>query len=402
MDEMKIYNYSLSASQVMAQYANLCPLYPINITTYNESSTSQTIGFNFVALNTTSTFTYNNAENFTDYYCNASFPIGNSTTSISNSSFYSPRYYYSNPTLGGSYNLSAYLLPLSDLYEAAVTIYIKNSLGSAIPGAMVTVQKSGSVWTTVAQDIGDSLGGTFFNLDAQTMYQVIVNAIGYAQTSYTLQPTQSVYTFTLLSTQNYNTSIFNDTSLYGVTWNLTPSYYMIEGMVNFNFSISNANNDFAFWGMNVTYNGTNQFTTNQTDVSGGSVNYTLNTSLVQNGSVNVSIFFMRENMTYYDPTFQYWAYSITAGQFTFAGAIASIGNSALSPFTKGIVAILLTCVVVGYVSTTISFSGGVILALLMMWGFWSFGYMNVLTATMVTLIGIAVIYNRHFALTPIG
>ncbi len=396
-DEVKIYNYSLSASQIMAEYTRFCPLYPLNITTYNESSSSQSVGFDLVASNTSSSFAYNNANNFTDYYCNSSFPINSATIKISNSSFYSPRYYYPTLSYSGNYSLNAYLLSLGDLYAVSPTIIVKNTVGGVVTGALVSMYKTvDSTSTLIAQDIADGVGQTYFNLDAQTSYTLIINATGYTQYSITFQPSQSIYTITLNTGVPSNMSIFNDTGTWGVTWNLTPSTYMITGIANFNFSIANMYNDLEFWGMNVTYNNSNRYTINSTNASGGFVNFTLNTSLLDSSNeVNVSVFFKRVNLTYYDPTYTFNGYTITAGNYTLVGAMIGIKNSGLGKFSLGLIAILCTTIVMGYVATAVSFTGGVILAVLMLWVFGVFGYMDYLALIQLTIIGVGMMLLRN-------
>jgi hypothetical protein len=401
-DEVKIWNNSQSASQVMAEYTNYCPLNNINITVYNESLASQSVVFNLDASNTTSTFSYNHANPFTDYYCNSTFPSGSATISISNTSFYSPRYYYSTITYAGSYNLSAYLLPLNDLYATSTTIYVHDSSGSSVVGGTVSMYKQISgIWTLMAQDTTDSIGGIYFNLDSQTMYELVATDSCCVQTSLTLQPTQPVYTISMARSSTSNQSIFNF-SMSGVSWNVTPSSYIIAGTQNFNLSIYNTNNDFEFWGMKVSYNGSQQYISNQTTSLGGAVNYTMNASDTTDNSINVSIFFKRINGTYFDPTYQYWGYSPSVYNYTLLNAFANIGTSGLSPLTKGIIAVVFITCIAGYVGTAVSFSGGVVLELLGLWFFNSMGYIEIVPLLMLTLIGAGLIYNRHFALTPVG
>lgn len=398
IDEVKIWNRSLSASEIMNETFHYCPMNPINITTYNESSTSQSVGFNLVASNTTSTFSYSN--NFTDYYCNSSFPTGSATISISNSSFYSPRYYYSTLAYGGSYSLDAYLLPLDDLYAISTTILVSNGAGGVVPGAWVTIYKSiEAVNTIISQDTADGVGQTRFNLDAQTSYLLVANMTGYTQFSMSFQPSQPVYTITLTTT-NATSPLFNCSSC-GVSWNMTPTGFLVTGIQNFNFSIADYYNDLDFWGMDVTYNGTSQYFTNQTTASGGSVNYTMNTSEVLGNGVNVTIFFYR-NGTFFDPTYQYGTYSFIAGNASLVSAMAAVGVSELSSLTKGILAAVFITCFAGYVGATMSLGGGVVIEILGLWFFASIGYMQYLALVQLTILGLALVYNRYVALTPMG
>ncbi|QLJ53533.1 MAG: Concanavalin A-like lectin/glucanases superfamily protein (plasmid) [Candidatus Fermentimicrarchaeum limneticum] len=401
IDEVKIYNVSQSSAWVLTEYLKNGCLYNMNVSCFNESSTSQQIYYDLILTNTTASQTFSNAYNWTsNQYCNGSTPMNSVTLTVSNDSFYSPRYRYVDTAT--SPNVTAYLLPLSALWEIDVTILVKNELGGVIPSAEVTMMKSiNGGYVDVAQDTSDGGGQTYFNLDKQTAYQLIANATGYDQYSVTFQPSQSVYTITLTSNQSYNTSLVND-SMWGISWNMTPRNYMVTGVQNFNFSIYDSYNDLEFWGMNITYNGTLQYTTNQTDSGGGFVNYTMNTSQVEGNGINVTIFFKRTNYPYFDPTYKYWGYSIVASNYSLVNAMANVGNSALSPLTKGIIAIVMITCVVGYVATSVSFSGGVVLGLLMLWGFSSFGFMPPLSLMMITIVGLALIYNRHFALTPAG
>jgi hypothetical protein len=302
--------------------------------------------------------------------------------------------------LGGNYNLTAYLLPLNDLYEISTTIVVSNGLGGVVPGAIVSLYKTvGSSNALMAQNMADGVGQTYFNLDKQTNYLLIANATGYTQTTFNFQPSQSVYTITLQST-NASTSLFN-CSTCGVTWNMTPTGYLVTGVVNFNYSVYDSYNDLSWWGMNVSYNGTSQYFTNQTTSSGGYVNYTMNTSNVLGNGINVTIFFYR-NGTFFDPTYQYMGYSFTAGNSSLVNALAAVGASGLSPLTKGIIEIVLITCVAGYVGTAISFGGGVIIEMIGLWFFASLGYIGFFPLLMLTILGCAIVYNRLFALTPVG
>jgi hypothetical protein len=398
VDEIKVWNRTLTATEILTEYTKYCPLgIGSYIIAYNESSTSQPVGFDFTASNTTNLFIYNGvaAGFWTNYYCNSTFPIGAVTITISNTSFYSPRRYTPTLTLGGTLATTAYLLPLNDLYANPTMIYVKDSSGGSVAGASVSVYKQiALVWTMMAQDTTDSLGGTYFNLDSQTMYELFATDDCCATASLTLQPTQPVYTITLVSNTSYNTTFFNE-SLWGVSWSVTPTSYLVTGLQNFTFTINDTSNGLAFWGMNISYNGTVQYSTNQTAAGGGTVNFSINDSQVDSNGVNMTIFFYK-NGVFFDPTYNYRFYSINTSQYSLVNAMLNIGNSTLSPFTKGIIAAVMTTVVVGYVGTAVSFSGGVVLAVLMMWAFVGINYMSYLPVGMLTIVGIAVIYNRHF------
>jgi hypothetical protein len=400
VDEVKVWNRTLTATEILTEYTKYCPVAVGSyIIAYNESSTAQSVGFDFTASNTTHLFIYNGvaAGYWTDYNCNSTFPIGTVALSVSNTSFYSPRRYAPVLTLGGQLATTAYLLPLNDLYANPTTIYVKDTAGSSVVGAVVSIYKQiALVWTMMAQDTSDSLGGTYFNLDSQTMYELFATDDCCTTTSLTLQPTQSVYTITMARGSTSNQSIFNFTTS-GISWNVTPSSYLVSGTQDFKLSIYNTNNDFEFWGMNVIYNGTTQYTSNQTTSIGGSANYTMNASDTTDNSINVSIFFKRAGGTYFDPTYQYWGHSVSTGNFSLVDAMVRVGDSALSPLTKGILAAVFITCIAGYVGTAVSFSGGVFLELLMLWAFASFGFIGIVPLLMLTLIGGALIYIRSFA-----
>jgi len=399
LDEVKIWNRTLSASEILNESFHYCPLNLINIFPYNESSTSQFIASNLVASNTTSTFSLliqslfvDGTQSYTSYYCNSTFPTGAVTLSISNSSFYSPRYYYSTLTYGGSYGLNAYLLPLTDMDYIQTTILIKNELGNTVPGAVVTIQKMiDGAYTTVAQDTVDGVGQVFFTLDKNTNYYLIATASGYTTTTLYFQPSQIQYTVTLYGGVNYN---IWDNSTSGIYWNVTPGSYMLTGLQNFNFSVVDSNTSLSFWGMSIDYNGTQLYFSNQTASAGGSVNYSINTSNYP-GHINMTVFFKRVNGTFFDPVYQYWGYSIIANNNSLVNAMANVGSSDLSPITKSLIALLIIVVVVGYVGSQ-SFTGGILLCVTMMWGFASFGFLAANIVSMLTIIGLCIIILKYF------
>jgi hypothetical protein len=392
LDEIKIWNTSSSSTQAANEYNNFCPVYPLAITAYNESSTAQSVMFNIVASNTTSSFSLNDinlSKNIS--YCNQSFPSGAATISISNTSFFSPRYYYPSLTYGGNYTLNAYLLPLSADY-IQTTILIKNELGNTVPGAVVTIQKMiDGTYTTVAQDTVDGVGQAFFTVDKNTNYYLIATASGYNTTTLYFQFSQIQYTVTLYGGVNYN---IWDNSTSGIYWNVTPGIYMLTGLQNFNFSIVDTNSSLSFWGMSIDYNGTQLYFSNQTASAGGFVNYSVNVSNYP-GHINMTIFFKRVNGTFFDPVYQYWGYSVIANNNSLVNAMGNVGSSNLSPITKSLLALVIITMVVGYVGSQ-SFTGGILLCVTMMWGFASFGFLAANIVSMLTIIGFSIIILKYF------
>jgi hypothetical protein len=200
IDEVKVWNRTLTATEIWNETWHYCPLSSGSyIIAYNESSPAQAVGFNFIASNTTSTFTYNGvgATYWTDYYCNATFPIGALTISVSNSSFYSPRYYYPTIATGGTLATTAYLLPLNapyTNYPAISTSFIILSGSLTITTATVTVKKQvNGVWVTVAQGYTDSAGVVPFWLDSTIPYYIITTASGYATRYDYIIPISNIY-----------------------------------------------------------------------------------------------------------------------------------------------------------------------------------------------------------------
>ncbi|QLJ52540.1 MAG: Concanavalin A-like lectin/glucanases superfamily protein, LamG domain [Candidatus Fermentimicrarchaeum limneticum] len=213
IDEVKIWNRTLSASEVMSEYLKNGCLYSMNISCFNESSTSQQIYYDLILSNTTASQTFDDMWNWTsNQYCNGSTPMNSVTASISNDSFYSPRNYYVGTA--SSPNVMAYLLPLNDPYPILSNIQIISSSGYAIQNALVTVQKQISgTWVTIAQKYTDATGVAGFNLDYQTQYLLVVNATGYPVAYWPVTPTSQTYQIFLTpSAQTGLSQIFSQIS----------------------------------------------------------------------------------------------------------------------------------------------------------------------------------------------
>ncbi|MCX6775876.1 MAG: DNRLRE domain-containing protein [Candidatus Micrarchaeota archaeon] len=256
IDEVKVWNRSLLAAEIMNESFHYCPLNLIGITAWNESNSAQTEIFSFTASNTTSSFSYTttaSSNSFSDYHCNSSFPTGSVTISISNSSFYSPRYYYPTLAYGGSYSLNAYLMPLDDPYPILVNFKVISSSGSVMQNALVTVQRQiGGTWVTVAQKYTDATGVAAFNLDYQTQYQIVTSTSGYSTVYWIITPTSSSYQ--IYPTQLDQSNILSIISQISSDCAIDNSSY--PASININCSAADQSGQLSSVALNVSKSGT--------------------------------------------------------------------------------------------------------------------------------------------------
>jgi hypothetical protein len=290
--------------QLIITYTFTCPLSSVNITTYNESSSSQSVYFNLIVSNSTSTFTLNNINQFNTSYCNSSFPVGSVTISISNSSFYSPRYYYPTLTYGSGYNLSAYLLPLTDTYPITTSfILISGSL--TITTATVTVQKQvNGAWTTMAQKQVDSAGSAAFNLDYQTPYYLITTASGYATRYDYITPISNIYYLTMQSSASGVIPFWEYFNQYTYACTIDNSSWPASMLINCSVNDSSGHFDTVTLTVQaIGYYGSQTLCTN----SSSTANFTVSCNLIS--PPNQTITYQLSVNTHSDPGF----YTIVTG-----------------------------------------------------------------------------------------
>lgn len=196
IDEVKIYNRTLSDSEILAEYLKNGCFYDMNIAAFNESNLNQQIYFNLVLSNSSTSETFSNVWNWTaNEYCNGSTPSGSVTVSVSNNSFYSPRYRYVNTA---DYpNVTMYLLPL-DSPTTILTTFTVLYGASPIQNALIKIQRFiNNNWVTIAEGMTDVSGSSGFILDYSQQYYIITNASGYIPRYDYLMPTRTQYYFLL-------------------------------------------------------------------------------------------------------------------------------------------------------------------------------------------------------------
>lgn len=294
----------------------------IIIKTYDEQTNTQ-IAFNVNIVNASNTTTYTNQYNFNED--NTKIPNGSVRFDITNTSYY-PRSYYTTITDTASYTLNAYLINTSAT-AIFVRFHVRDVNGIPITNASISILRSvGGSTVTVGSQLTDSAGDAAFYMEVGANYYVMVSAATYNLFYTNLNPTTNDYTIILSHPStgaNYTlTNTFED-----LQWSLIPSVHSITNeTTNITLVVYSANASLAFWGMNVTHNGTLLFTANvTTSPSGGMISYVVNASNLTN-NITVEYWFSRSPII--TGIVIYWIYE------TLAHGGASADNGTITQFMK--------------------------------------------------------------------
>lgn len=184
-------------------------------------------------------------------------------------------------------NKTLYLLSSSDgLY---VTFQTVNNLGTPLTGVQVTASRDISgTETIVGEGTTDSAGTITFWLNPNIVHTISASGQGCTSTSFSVTPTQSVYTITLSCTgdQSYSTS-----PIAGIAFQKTPpSGVIVNGTTNFQYSVFTLTSNVSIVKAKFElgyFNGT-VISTNETLVSSGLASCTstqCNLSIIRNVAV---------------------------------------------------------------------------------------------------------------------
>ena len=334
-----------------------CSLRSLNVTTWDEL-TGQQIYFNIHIENATSSMDVSNILSFSESWCNASLPIGNVTVAISNSSYFSPRYYIGYI---GNAILKAYLLPLNDSHAVLATFIVQDAGTSPAAGiqyAELDIYKDfGGILVLIAQRLTDSIGGATIYLDSQTQYVANASAVGYIPKTVAASFANSTTLYIPLNRIAYSLgfgAMFED-----INYTLLPTerYVYNYSAVNasFLFSVTSKNGTLSNYGMNITNaSGTLIFTGSGSNALGGSIPASINASQ-HSGYFNVTFWIYSPvfSPTPYVQTVKYSIYG-TTNQTNLGGILGAGGllaTSGLSHFAIGLLAIIISLVVSGAFAT---------------------------------------------------
>jgi len=240
-------------------------------------------------------------------------------------------------------NVNLYLL--SDSSSALINFIVINSLGSAIPNALVTVQKSvGGNWTTMTSGYTDSTGNAAFYLDVSTQYMITVQAAGYSSMSNLLTPSNPPYMFTM---SNAGTGTYQ-TAWSWITYSIPPYRGLYANSTEtINLTITDDRRDLALFGMSIAApNGTVVFSQEVTTLpSGGQIFGSINlTGAAPMSQVMVTMWFQRSGYSTQTITKNYVVFSPPGSAFTLSWVFTELGAQ-FDPFQKAFISILVTMAV---------------------------------------------------------
>lgn len=300
-------DFALCNATYTSKYLNLTFKDEENGTRVNASIPTSTFVYYIGSGTTNKTYTYSNISELLEYnfcFSNSSFPI-NVKSSISYVKTGYPQR-NSAETLSLSSvlkNLTYYLLDSSSgIY---VTFQVLNGANQPISGVDVIVNRTiSSTSTTISTGTTGTDGGVTFWLNPDFSHSLLFSKTGYSDYSFSLTPTQTLYTITLGEKEGTITPDYSS----GIYIRLLPSsdFLVKDTEYNFNYTISSTVWNLEEYGYNLIYsNGTVIDTQSGLTDSGGVLNTLANVSNVSRIIMN---YYYIVNSTQINGT-RYWIIS---------------------------------------------------------------------------------------------
>jgi len=339
IDEVRVYNHSLSSSEVLKLYQSYSQYNTINNTLYSttESITSGTHDFYLECRDNKTIYPTVNVSETTftestfgvdvydeDTLVNITFDIllTNTTFSTNQSNVqyyqenwdnlpmndvdifvdavgYTQRKFTTIISPDSIYNITAYLLQTSS--GNLVRFHIKNQADTPLTDVDVNAYKYINFnWEIVEETESDDAGvGTLF-LNPLSAYTIEFSKSGYFSANYTIQPSTQDYTIILTEESAYMPST---EELTNITYSIEPQMDVNNTNVYFEFTINSFDSKLEWFAFNITYNVTDQlYFSNQTTSSGGTISTTQDLSGYNtNFTIVTHAIFKKEGVD--DPTY---------------------------------------------------------------------------------------------------
>lgn len=336
----------------------------VTINVFDEKSPATPIYSNITFANSTASKTWNNISALSQSYSNLT--LGDTTITVA-SAGYEARYYYLTITPQTLVNMSAYLLATAS--GQTVRWHIVTNTESAIPNVLVTGQRYISgVYVTATQGKTDTSGTATLFQDPTATYQMVFTHPDYNTVSSIIQPSSTDYKVYLSAS-----TIINYTALYDdITVEFSPLGYIPNNATNqtFSFKITSSKSTLEYFGINLSFNGTLLGASEvSTSPSGGTVY--VYSPLNQTGAYTVNGYFKKNSYDFTILTKKYINAVIANSNTSIISVLTSMNstnvndNGGMGSKSQGLIAIFITAVVAGSVSSY-SKTGGSILGLMML------------------------------------
>lgn len=376
-------------SQGMIQLRNLYLNKGLRIITYNAENQTQNITYNVTLINSTSSTTHLNLNDYGQMWNNTT---GGSVTAHISATGYETRTYYFTETTNGVV-LKAYLLPVSS--AAVVRFHVRNNAEQYLQNALVTASRLiNTTWIPVDQELTDGSGTATLSLNPLVSYLINVTYGDTTSVQY-ITPTSTDYWITL----GVDTDAGDQANVYaGIAQTVYPLenwlYLSDGGNGSINYTITAQYIDLVYYGMNITYNNTDVFGYNTTLTSAGGTIYGIfNISGASIGdNVNVRAYFKRTGEEE-QPLYRTFivANPITAGNSSINSILVGLTPDALglSSEVRGFVAIILSLLLTVMIAGAIGFRGAGMIGLGLLGVFTFYGWLDsrVYFLTVAALIG---------------
>jgi len=323
---------------------------------YEETNITNNITFNVTISNTTTSET-----NYNIYTYQNNTVRGDLTIEYW-ANDYPRRKRFQLISLTGFTNISIYSLGSSDGH--LVSFYIVDTSESPIENVLVTARRLiGSVWYVVDQERSDSSGVAQLFLQSTASYELFFNRTGYSDVNSTSTPSESAYKVYMTSTTGY-TGNYTPTMWENLTMVITPQGGAVRNQsTTFNYTVVSTDSLLEWWGMNLTWgNGTNFYSNNTTTVAGGIMTYTIDLSNEVGSNISMEVWFKKQGFdAYIDPRIYFVQGFVEEGVYYILNTLAG----AIDPFSLGIIALFISMLAAGFVSTKLAFAtklgGGVVM-----------------------------------------
>jgi len=277
-------------------------------------------------------------------------PTGSLTVSANKTGFASSVYYVSWDG-SANYNVNAYLMNLSNPYAIYVRFHVRNVYNVPLENAFVNVTRMiGGSPAVVGQCYTDAAGDCAFYLSSAASYTIVTSLSGYYANTVSITPSSNDYTITLSSSAvsgNYTlTNIFED-----LRWGLFPNPRGLTNVsTNFSLIAVSDNCSLAYWGFNLSCNGSLITSQNTSTAScGGTLYYFANLTNCNGTQVTANYWFSRNPFILGEAIFS-WYLDAAEVEKTFTQWREDYADSGAGTIVFAIIALLVALFVGAWVA----------------------------------------------------
>jgi len=334
------------SSELNTSY-NLKPA-SLYIKVFDEEAITRNITFNVTIINSTNTSKWYQQTEFYQYWGN--LPYGDVKIDIVpynlTNSNYAQRSYFTNINKNTAIKLYAYLL--SNTKGIWVRFHIRTALDNPVANATCSVQSFLNVsWLTVGQAKSDDSGVCLFFLNPLVSYKLKVEHTDYITQYATIQPTETDYRVYLKTPEKLGFStIFTDISI-----SLEPTTYSLN-MTNQTITciVSSSQSELQYVGLNITHNTSIPlyYLLVDTSPSGTEISVILDLTN-KTGNITANCFFKRTSFDQFNLTRTYQIYNVTYSPISIPQLLIGFSGLGISPFVQGLIALLTTGLIGGFI-----------------------------------------------------